>query len=229
MANYAVDPALLLPYLPAYTELDYYDGKCYVSLVGFMFKQVKIKGISIPFHTNFPEVNLRLYVKHTAADGSVQRGVVFISEIVPKIAIAWVANNIYREKYLATTMNYSHHQSEKEQRFDYSWKWKGKNNLISASVQHALAPIQDNTEEAFIFEHYYGFAKVNAGVTNQYTVEHPSWNTHTVDAYTVDCDFEKCYGSQFAFLDRATPASVFVAAGSAVAIREKTVLKKEKS
>ena len=225
MANYEIDPVLLQPYLPAYTELDYFNGKCYVSLVGFMFEKVKIKGISIPFHTNFPEINLRFYVKHTDKKGNVNRGVVFISEIVPRRAIAWVANNIYKEKYIATAMKHSVSVTEKELVLDYSWQWKGKKNLVSANVVNQLWPIEPGTSEAFIFEHYYGYAKVTAAVTNQYTVEHPTWNTYPLTSYKIDCNFEKLYGNNFSFLDNAKPASVFVAEGSPVVIREKIVLK----
>src|ERR1700712_487644 len=131
MANYAVDPMVLQPYLPAHTELDSFNGKYYVSLVGFIFEKVKIKGISIPFHTNFPEINLRFYVKHTDKDGNIKRGVVFISEIVPRAAIAWVANNIYKEKYVATAMKHSVSISDKELELNYSWHWKDKDNLTS--------------------------------------------------------------------------------------------------
>jgi uncharacterized protein len=225
MANYEIDPILLQPYLPAHTELDYFNGKCYVSLVGFMFEKVKIKGISIPFHTNFPEINLRFYVKHTDKKGNVNRGVVFISEIVPKRAIAWVANNIYKEKYMATAMKNSISVTEKELVLNYSWHWKGKENLVSANVVNQLWPIEPGTKEAFIFEHYYGYAKVNTTVTNQYTVEHTSWNTYPLTSYKIDCNFEKLYGNHFSFLDNAKPASVFVAEGSPVVIREKIVLK----
>ena len=225
MANYEIAPSLLLPYLPAFTELDLYNGKCYVSLVGFMFEKVKIKGISIPFYTNFPEINLRFYVKHTAKDGTVNRGVVFISEIVPKAAIAWVANTIFKEKYTAALMTRSVAIANKNLLFDYSWQWKGKDNLISANVINQLWPIEPGSEEAFIFEHYNGYARVNASATNQYTVEHPSWHTYPVNDYKIDCHFESFYGADFAFLDKAKPASVFVAEGSPVVVRGKTVLK----
>lgn len=225
MANYEVDPAVLQTYLPAHTELDYFNGKCYVSLVGFMFEKVKIKGISVPFHTSFPEINLRFYVKHADKDGSIKRGVVFISEIVPKTAIAWVANNIYREKYVATSMKHSVLIEDKEVVLQYSWHWQGKDNLISANVVNQLWPIEPETKEAFIFEHYYGYAKVNTEVTNQYGVEHPTWNTYPVHSYKIDCDFENFYGADFSFLDNAKPASVFVAEGSPVVVRGKTTLR----
>jgi uncharacterized protein YqjF (DUF2071 family) len=35
MANYAIDPEILMPYLPKGVELDEYDGNAYLSLVGF--------------------------------------------------------------------------------------------------------------------------------------------------------------------------------------------------
>ncbi|HTL10666.1 MAG TPA: DUF2071 domain-containing protein, partial [Chitinophagaceae bacterium] len=68
MANYELPAAVLQPYLPAHTVLDSFKGKHFVSLVGFLFDDVKIKGFSIPFHTRFPEVNLRMYVKHVSAN-----------------------------------------------------------------------------------------------------------------------------------------------------------------
>ena len=224
MANYAIDPNVLLPYLPAHTQLDTFDGECYVSLVGFMFEKVKIKGFSVPFHTHFPEINLRFYVKHLDANGRLRRGVVFISEIVPRRAIAWIANNIYREKYTATSMKHSIIKKDGQLLLNYSWHWKGKDNLIAASVQDQLSIIQPGTKESFIFEHYFGYAKVSDNVTNQYAVEHPAWDVYPVKNYTIDCHFENFYGAQFAFLDNVQPDSVFVAEGSPVVIRSKTVL-----
>ena len=64
MANYIVDPAVLIPYLPNKTELDLFNGNAYVSLVGFMFLNTRVLGIKIPLHVNFPEVNLRFYVRY---------------------------------------------------------------------------------------------------------------------------------------------------------------------
>ena len=38
MASYSIDAELLMPFLPRGVELDLYDGKAYVSLVGFIFE-----------------------------------------------------------------------------------------------------------------------------------------------------------------------------------------------
>lgn len=64
IANYAIDERVLAPYLPLGTELDKWNGTCYVSLIGFLFKNTKLLGVSVPFHSNFEEVNLRFYVRY---------------------------------------------------------------------------------------------------------------------------------------------------------------------
>ena len=103
MANYEVSPDLLRQRVPAGTELDFHEGRCFVSLVGFMFLDTRVLGIPIPFHRDFEEINLRFYVKRTV-DNEVRRGVVFIKEIVPKWAIAKIAKTIYGEPYETASM-----------------------------------------------------------------------------------------------------------------------------
>ncbi len=99
MAQYEVAPEILQARLPPGLELDLYHGRCFVSLVGFFFDRVRILGLPPPFHTRFEEVNLRFYVRRPMADGSTRRGVVFLSEIVPRPAIALIARAMYGEAY----------------------------------------------------------------------------------------------------------------------------------
>ncbi|HVF81782.1 MAG TPA: DUF2071 domain-containing protein, partial [Flavisolibacter sp.] len=106
MANYEIDPAVLQPYLPSETELDSFNGIYYVSLVGFLFDNVKVMGAYFPFHRTFEEVNLRFYVRYKQ-DGLWTRGVVFLKEIVPKRMISFIANTIYKEAYSTHAMKHS--------------------------------------------------------------------------------------------------------------------------
>ena len=105
MLNYLVEPELLQPFVPYGTELDYWNGKLHVSLVGFMFLNTKVLGIPIPFHRNFEEMNLRFYVRYKHGEDW-RRGVVFIKEIVPKFMISIVANTIYGEHYETPPMDH---------------------------------------------------------------------------------------------------------------------------
>ena len=45
MANYSIDKKILDKYLPYRTEIDVWNDICYVSLVGFMFKDTAEKTI----------------------------------------------------------------------------------------------------------------------------------------------------------------------------------------
>lgn len=121
MANYIVDPKLLLPYLPNKTELDLWNGSCYVSLVGFMFLNTRIKSIKVPFHTNFEEVNLRFYVRYKD-NYEWKRGTVFIKEIVPKPALTFVANLVYKEHYETLPMAHCWKTEGDILTTEYSWK-----------------------------------------------------------------------------------------------------------
>src|SRR5438105_8040607 len=105
MMNFVVDPKILERLVPAGTELDFHQGRTFVSVVGFLFLDTRVLGVPIPWHRDFEEVNLRFYVRRQAADG-VRRGVVFIKEIVPRIAIAATARLLYGEKYVALPMRH---------------------------------------------------------------------------------------------------------------------------
>ena len=99
MANYIVDPSVLEPYVPNKTRIDFFKSQCSVSLVAFMFIDTRVKGIKIPFHVNFEEVNLRFYVKQDD-----KHGVVFIKEIVGKPAVSFIAGRNDRNSRVRTFM-----------------------------------------------------------------------------------------------------------------------------
>lgn len=223
MANYTVDPAILQPFLPLHTELDLFSGKAYVSLVGFMFSDTKLKSIPIPFHINFEEVNLRFYVKYNDG-GQWKRGTVFIKEIVPKPAISFIANTIYHEKYCTMRMRHFLEETTDELKLGYHWKHNKKWNRLEAVTEKKAVPMQPGSEEEFIAEHYWGYSRFDAATTYEYNVQHPPWEIYPVKEYTIDCDFGILYGDQFAALKNTPPHSVFVAKGSAVAVLTKRKL-----
>src|SRR5262245_28177949 len=121
MVSYEVDPGLLAPLVPAGTEVDAFGGRCFVSLVGFLFLDVRLRGLAIPLHTRFEEVNLRFYVRRQAA-GELRRGVVFVRELVPLPAVALVARWRYGERYSALPMR--HHVTNEV--VAYEWRRQGR-------------------------------------------------------------------------------------------------------
>ena len=223
IANYVIDPAILAGYLPSKTELDYYDGQCFVSLIGFMFEQTTVRGFRIPFHVNFEEVNLRFYVRYHY-NGIWKRGAVFIKEIVPKPAITFVANTLYHEKYISLPMKHHYRETGNEIELGYQWKYKGEWMKLEGVTEKENASMVAGSKEEFIAEHYWGYSKYNAHTTFEYGVAHEPWMIHRVKAFNIECDFGKLYGGEFAFLDKINPDSVFMAKGSPIAVLGKRKL-----
>ena len=220
MLNYEVAPEVLAPFVPAGTELDVWQGKHLVSLVGFLFQKTRVRGIPIPFHRNFEEVNLRFYVRRKV-DGEWRRGVVFIKELVPRFAIAWVARTFYNENYAALRMSHDIEKaadaSENIKSVRYGWRFGGEENFLKLSVRGRPVPLREGTEEEFITEHYWGYAAQRDGSTVEYHVDHPRWRVWETAGAARHCDVAGLYGEQFGnCLER--PVSAFLAEGSAVKV-----------
>ncbi len=223
LVNYEVPPELLTDLVPHGTELDLWEGKCMISLVGFLFTNTKLLGISVPFHTTFEEVNLRFYVKRF--DGKEwKRGVSFIKEIVPKPALSLMANTIYKEHYVTHPMRHQWKTEADKLHVSYEWRTKGQWQSLQVEAQNRLRCIEEGSEEEFITEHYWGYSKVNETKTNEYEVKHPRWEQYPVLNCEVNLDFGKAYGPQFAFLDQLIPSSVILAEGSEISVEKKMTL-----
>ncbi len=217
MANYEIDPSYLMPYLPKGVELDYYQGKTYVSLVGFLFKDTSIFKIPIPFLGTFEEVNLRFYVIRKVGN-EIRRGVVFINETVPNKTVAWVANKLYKEHYTSIPTKHSWKINNHHKEIVYQWKVKNNWNSLSVNASVAEEKMQTGTIEKFIFEHYFGYTKVNKNESIEYKINHPSWKINAITEYNINCNFNTFYGNDFEILNSTKPHSVMLAEGSDISV-----------
>ena len=227
MLNYQVDPAALRSRVPRGTELDSWNGKTFVSMVGFMFLNTKLLGVPVPFHRNFEEVNLRFYVRRRGAEGW-RRGVVFVKEIVPRRAIAAVARLCYGERYVYMPMR---HRLETDAGIirengaaRYEWRHRAEWNHLEVCATGQPAFPQPGSEEEFITEHYWGYAVQRSGGTVEYRVEHPQWRVWQVSEGTLQCDARTLYGTEFHECLSGRPSSSFLAEGSAVTVNQGGVL-----
>ncbi|MCB9335996.1 MAG: DUF2071 domain-containing protein [Flavobacteriales bacterium] len=224
MINYEVNQELLKEYVPYKTELDLWQGKCYVSLVGFMFLNTQVKGCKLPGHINFEEVNLRFYVKYKTEQGEEKRGVVFIKEIVPKLIITWVANKVYKEHYETMSMKHDWQEDGNELKVSYTWYKDNYENSILLEAKNMETPLKEGTMEFFIAEHYWGYSKFKNRQTTEYEVKHPSWGVYPVQKANISVDFGMVYGEEFSFLSEQKPASVFLAEGSEISVENKNII-----
>lgn len=218
MLNYEIEPSLLAPYLPSGTELDSWNGKTFVSMVGFLFLRTRVLGWPIPFHRDFEEVNLRFYVRRKAADGW-RRGVVFIREIVPRAAIAWVARTLYHEPYIALPMAHRIEGADGAvTAAEYSWRLGGRTNHLRLTTRTDPLTLAEGSEAEYITEHYWGYNAQPDGSTLEYRVEHPRWRVYETASATFDCDVAALYGAGFCDVLNGRPSSAFLAEGSPVKV-----------
>jgi uncharacterized protein YqjF (DUF2071 family) len=217
MANYVIDPALLQKYLPCKTELDTFSNEHYISLVGFLFENVKVCGIAFPFHTNFEEVNLRFYVRYKE-NNVWKRGVVFMKEIVPRRMISFTANTLYGENYQTRKMKHTWFENKNNLHVSYEWKGGNTWNYLSCVAEKTPENIIENSAEEFITEHYWGYTFINKTCTGVYEVVHPKWRIHKVKSYDIVCSAEQLYGEAFEKILNQKPKSVFLAEGSEIKV-----------
>ncbi len=78
------------------------------------------------------------------------------------------------------------------------------------------------SQEEFITEHYWGNTK-RGGRTSEFQVEHPRWRFWPAATWKFEADVETLYGPQFTHTLAASPASAFIAEGSRVEVRPKTL------
>ena len=218
MLNYEVEPNLLSRYVPPGTTLDSFQGRTYLSLVGFRFCRTKLLGrLPVPFHANFDEVNLRFYVRHKEGSED-RRGVVFIAEVVPRYAIAMTARLAYGENYKHLPMRHHIETHELSKTLEYEWQVGGQWCTLSAQTVGPPTRPQEGSLEQFITEHFWGYSTERAGSCIEYHVSHVPWQVWTSPAAGFEGKTSALYGNEFATVLQRRPDCAFVADGSPVIV-----------
>lgn len=215
MFNYVVDPGLLQPFVPRGTEIDAFEGRIYVSLVGFEFNDTRVAGLTIPFHRFFEEVNLRFYVRRAG-----RRGVVFIRELVPKLAVAAIARIAFGENYSRVPMSHSVRAQPETGAVEAEYCWGTGSRRCSMRLEAEKSSFvpPDNSLGQFITEHYWGYAAQSDGGSLEYEVQHPRWSVSEARTAKFSGDAAHYYGAEFGKLLMRAPDSAFLAKGSPVIV-----------
>lgn len=217
MLNFRVAPDVLRPYLPRDTVLDTFDGETWMSLVGFRFLNSRVIGVPLWGHQDFPEFNLRFYVRPTSDN---RRGVVFIREIVPRPLVGFAAHTLFNEPYVTREMSYEPTAvaGSNPGRVSYGWRHRDRWNRISVTAEGAATPLIEGSHEEFIAMQHWGFTRQRDGLTIEYAVEHRRWSVWSVTDVTFDVDAEEEYGDVLGTAMRNSPDSVFLLDGSPVQV-----------
>ena len=218
MLNYEVDPGLLNRYVPLGTALDSFNGRTYVSLVGFRFCHTKLLGLfPVPFHADFDEVNLRFYVRRKEG-GDDRRGVVFIAEVVPRRSIATIARLVYGENYTCLPMRHHIEAEGLNKTTEYQWKLGDRWCRLFAETAGLPTHPQEGSLEQFITEHYWGYSTRETCGSIEYHVSHVAWQVWATAEAGFEGDASTLYGCELAAVLQRRPDCAFVADGSPVIV-----------
>jgi len=211
--TYRVPPELLEDYVPAGVELDVQQGSAFVSLVAFDFLETRVLGVPWPGYKDFPELNLRYYLKYGD-----QRGVAFIQEYVPKRIIAKMARAIYNEPYDYAPMWSSCEEDDVSRKFQLGLRVGGRDHTIRAEATPPAYKPPRGSIGHYFKEHEWGFGRTRGGKPLTYRVEHEVWDVYDVQSYALDIDFGLLYGEKWSFLGEEEPLCSVFALGSPVKV-----------
>jgi len=214
IASYAVDPGLLEMRIPVGLELDRFEGQAVCSLVGFRFADTRVLGVRWPGYRNFPEINLRFYVRERKSG---RRGVVFVRELVRSRFVAFVARRLYNEPYVHATIDQRIEDRPAGRLIEYGFAVGGGEGRIRVKVESGCEVPAEDSAEHWFKEHQWGYGTTRGGRALRYEVQHPWWDCHSVVSNEIDVDWGTVYGPEWSSMRDAQPLSV-VAAGSEIKV-----------
>ena len=213
LLSYPVPDAVLTPRLPPGLVFDRWQGQAFVSLVAFDVRDTRVRGVAWPGLRDFPEVNLRFYVR----EGD-RRGVVFIRELVPSRAVALVARLLYHEPYEASPLRSVTETTADRIRIVHEFTSRGRRQRITVDGRRPSEPAAETGATHFFKEHAWGYGRDRRGGLLRYAVDHPRWRVYPDATARVELEFGDVYGPEWSFLTAAAPEHVAFAEGSPVAV-----------
>jgi uncharacterized protein YqjF (DUF2071 family) len=213
LLTFRVPAKVLRPHVHPQLELDEWEGHCHISVVAFDFQDTRLRGRRIPGFINFPELNLRTYVRQAG-----QLGVTFIREYVPSRVVATVARLRYNEPYRAMNINSKTVGTGDELRVEHHWGTDGaEQGIVVTASQASVIPPADGPTCHFT-EHRWGYGANRRGKLMSYRVEHPTWAVRDIRSIDSAIDFQSLYGPEWAFLDSEQPIRTTLAVGSPIEV-----------
>src|SRR5262245_19789536 len=170
-AHWRVDASTLRERVPASFELDLFDGEAWVAVVPFEMTNVGPRGVpSLPWVSEFPELNVRTYVK--VAD---RPGVYFFSLDAGSAMAVRTARMLFNLPYFLATMNVT----SRDGVIDYQSRRESGDPRaeLRATYQPAGEPFipQPGSLEYFLTERYCLYHLDRRGVPYRLDIHHPPW------------------------------------------------------
>ena len=204
--HWAVDPAVVAPFMPPGVRPDVFDGQSYVALVPFSMEKIGLFGApAVPYFGTFLETNVRLY----GVDEQGRRGVVFCSLEASRLLTVAVTRVFTGLNYLWAGMR----MERVGDRITYttSRRWPGPRGAASRVVVDVGAVVEPSPLEQFLTARWGLFLQDRRGRTRYWPNEHPAWPLRA--ASLVDLDDQLVSVAGFPGLAEQPPINVLHSAG----------------
>ncbi|MDC0502525.1 DUF2071 domain-containing protein [Euryarchaeota archaeon] len=178
--HWEVDPDVLRKHIPDDLEIELFEGKAYVGVIPFKMEKVRPRNLpSISFISNFPEFNIRTYVRK---DG--KGGVFFLTLDAQSHVTCAYAPFAYGLPY-----KYSKCSLSIDKNGFYSWDSKRNSNSIKLTgVSKPRGPLlkaKKGSLEEFLFERYCLYV-CKKGITYRAYTCHEQWEFQDAEAELID-------------------------------------------
>lgn len=223
--NFDIEPRIVEMHLPPGLEVDLYNDHSFISLVALKCRDTVIKGIRIPFHSNYAQLQLRCYVKRTDGD-TTRRGTFFIKRFVPSRRVArlmsWWTGQKYQHMRIRTHVSgFQETDPNIMPEAQYECFVNGRWNKIKIKARSQRRKLRPESKDQFILDHQYAYYSDGKN-TFEYLVDHPPWLIWDAASGALDCDVEALFGKEFARPMKHRPSSVMLARGSDVTVYQST-------
>jgi hypothetical protein len=142
-----------------------------------------------------------------------EKGIYFISEMVPKFMTYFVGKFIYGEPFSKVNVQ----EKSNENYFGYRISNKNEGVNMNVKIADKFDDLSKNREEEFIIDRIFAFCGKAAEKSKKYEVQHPKWNLMKVEKSDYSfVHLNNISVSLNKFLKSAVPCSIFATDGSAV-------------
>lgn len=201
--HWPVKPEHLRPLVPSDLEVDTIDGNAWISIVAFSMEQIRPRGImAFPPISNFPELNVRTYVRYQG-----KSGVHFLSIEGGKWLSCFLAN-----KLSALPYRYSKMQLSKD-----SFSSSNTVNQDSISFQYRVGKAHNkkSATDIWLTERYALFQDYKTDI-HAFELHHLPWQLKEVELSNLTFDYPR-----FKQLVKGQPALAHFSPGVQVVSWEK--------
>lgn len=172
-AHWPVDTANLKPFIPKQLELDLYDGMAFIGVVPFHMSHIRMRGIPpIPYTTEFPELNVRTYVRYGD-----KQGVYFFSLDADHAPAVWGARTFFHLPYFKASIEVSHAQESTILYKSVREDSRGEEAAFQAEYR-PISPIyysEEHTLEHWLTERYCLYTTDKTGQLLRGDIKHERW------------------------------------------------------